>query len=178
MKTNTLALMLSTISLLSGCSALSELGVPKPAMALKDVQFGDIDLQTATLLFDVEVENPYAVALPLLNMGYSLKTRQNPLFDGQADIQTTIPAKEKKTVSLPVTLSYTDVLNAFKDLKDVRPGSTIPYDAALSIGVNTPVLGKLNIPLQKTGDLKIPALQDAASWKNIFNALDKLRTPQ
>ena len=111
-------------------------------------------------------------------MDYSLKTGKNPLFDGQADIQTTIPAREKKTISLPITLSYMDVVNAFKDLKDVRPGSTIPYDAALSIGVNTPVLGKLNIPLQKTGNLEVPTLQDAASWKTIFNTLDKLRTPQ
>jgi LEA14-like dessication related protein len=178
MKTCTLALMLAAITLLSGCSALSDMAVPKPDMALKGVQFGDIDLQTATLLFDVDIENPYGVALPLLNMDYALKSRQTPLFNGIADIQTTIPAGERKTVSLPVTLSYSDVVNAFKDLKDVRPGSTIPYEAALSIGVKTPVLGILKIPLQRTGDLKVPTLQDAANWNTLFNTLDKLRSPQ
>lgn len=163
-------------SLLFGCSTLEQFTMAKPAMALKGVQFGNIDLQKATLLFDVEVENPYSVALPLLNMDYSLKSRQNPLFSGLADIQTTIGAKQKQTVTLPVSLGYMDVVNAFKDLKDVRPGSTIPYEAALSIGVDAPVLGNLKVPLQKSGDLTVPTLQDAESWKNIFNTIDKIRS--
>ncbi len=176
MKTHMLSLSVTALCLLCGCSTLEQFTAARPALSLKGVQFGDIDLQNATLLFDVEVENPYTVALPLLNLDYSLKSQKNPLFAGVADIQTTIPAKQTKTVTLPISLGYMDVVNAFKGLKDVRPGSTIPYEAALSIGVDAPVFGKLNIPLQKTGDLKVPTLQDAESWKNIFNAIDSLRT--
>ena len=176
MKTCSLTLTIMSLCLLSGCSSLDQFLTAKPAMALQGVQFGDMDLKHATLLFDVEVENPYTVALPLLNLDYSLQSQNNPLFAGVADIQTTIPAKQTQTVTLPITLAYTDVLNAFKGLKDVRPGSTIPYEAALSIGVDAPVLGKLKIPLQKSGDLKVPSLQDAESWKTIFNAIDRVRS--
>jgi LEA14-like dessication related protein len=178
MKTHTLILILYSASFLSGCSVLSELGVPKPAFALKDVKFGAMNLKTATLLFDVEVQNPYAVALPLLNMDYTLTTQQSPLFKGQADIATTIPAKEKKIISLPITLGYTDVVNALKGLKDVRPGSIIPYDAVVSISSQTPVLGTIRIPIQKSGDLQIPSLQDASGWKSIFNTIEKIKSVQ
>lgn len=178
MKTCMLVLTLFATTFLSGCSVLNELSVPKPTFALKDVKFGQMNLKTATLLFDVEVQNPYAVALPLLNMDYALTTQQSPLFKGQADIATTIPAKEKKIVSLPITLGYTDVVNALKSLKDVRPGSMIPYDAAVGISSQAPVLGTIRIPIQKSGDLQIPSLQDASGWKNIFNTIEKIKSVQ
>lgn len=178
MKKKVLLLVLCVYPFFTGCSIVNELLVAKPAVALKDVKFGDMDLKTATLLFDVEVENPYTVALPLLNMDYALSTGQNPLFKGQADIATTIPAKEKKIISLPVVLGYTDVLNAFQSLKDVRPGSMIPYDAAVSIATEAPVLGKIQIPIKKSGDLQVPSLQDAGTWKSIFNALEKIKSMQ
>ena len=161
---------------LSGCSALSELTAARPALALKEVAFGDIDLQTATLLFDVEVDNPYSVPLPLLNLDYTLTSGDHPLFGGNADIRTTIPAHQKQIVTLPVTLSYTDVLNAFSTLKDVRPGSMIPYEATVAIVSEAPILGAIRIPIQKAGRLKVPALQDADSWKTLFNALERLRS--
>lgn len=166
------------IFLCSGCSVLSELSMPKPTFALKDVKFGQMNLKTATLLFDVEVQNPYTVDLPLLNMDYALTTQQSPLFKGQADIATTIPAKEKKIVSLPITLGYTDVVNALKGLKDIRPGSMIPYEAAVGISTKAPVLGTIRIPIQKSGDLQVPSLQDAGTWKSIFNTIEKIKAVQ
>jgi len=178
MKTYMFALIFFSTTFLSGCSVLNELGVPKPTFALKDVKFGQMNLKTATLLFDVEVQNPYAVDLPLLNVDYALTTQQSPLFKGQADISTTIPAKEKKIVSLPITMNYTDVVNALKSLKDVRPGSMIPYDAAVGISSKAPVLGTIRIPIQKSGDLQIPSLRDASGWKNIFNTIEKIKSVQ
>jgi LEA14-like dessication related protein len=178
MKTYMHILSLFSITFLSGCSVLNELGVPKPTFALKDVKFGQMNLKTATLLFDVEVQNPYTVDLPLLNMDYTLTTQQSPLFKGQADVATTIPAKEKKVVSLPITLGYTEVVNALKGLKDVRPGSMIPYDASVGISSQAPVLGKIRMSIQKSGDLQVPSLQDAGTWKSIFNTIEKIKAVQ
>ena len=71
MKTKAL-LILSILPLvvISGCDTAQQLlhVIPKPTARLSGVQFGNIDLKSATLLFDVEVSNPYSVALPLLNI--------------------------------------------------------------------------------------------------------------
>jgi LEA14-like dessication related protein len=170
-------LLALSVSFFSGCSTLNALvGGQKPDIALSGVQFGEVNLQTATLLFDVEVSNPYDIDLPLLNMEYALKTQQSPLFNGNADIQTTVPAGKTQTVSLPITLSYKDVINAFKELKGVRPGSIIPYDATANISTKVPVLGMIKVPVRQTGQLKVPTLQDAASWDSLLNTLQKIST--
>ncbi|MHC4705648.1 MAG: LEA/WHy family protein [Planctomycetota bacterium] len=155
----------------SGCATIQEaLKVEKPTASLKGLKFADITLESATLLFDVEVENPYPVVLPLLNMDYALASGVNKLLSGDADIQTTIPAKDKKVVSLPATVAYLDLVKAFKD---IRPGSKIPYKADVGLSVDTPALGTIRLPLDKEGELSVPTIPkiDEIDWKKIL--LDK-----
>ena len=141
--------------------------VKKPTASLKAVSFENITLKSATLLFDVEVQNPYPVALPLLNMDYALATGANKLLSGKADLQTTIPANDKKVVSLPATISYLDVAKAFMG---IRPGSKIPYRADVGLSVDTQSLGQIRLPLNKTGELSAPAIPeiDKLDWKKLL----------
>ena len=152
----------------AGCGTVQEaLKVKKPSANLKGLKFEDITLESATLLFDVEVENPYPVVLPLLNMDYALASGANKLLSGQADIQTTIPAKDKLVVSLPAKVRYIDLVKAFKD---IRPGSKIPYRADLALSLDTPALGPIRLPLDKTGELAVPDIPniDEIDWKKIL----------
>jgi LEA14-like dessication related protein len=166
-----LVLSILPILVTAGCEPVQQLlgGVPKPTARLAGMQFGDIDLKAATLLFDVEIDNPYTVALPLLNLDYAVASGQTPLFEGKADTQTVIPAKGKQSVSLPVKIGYMDFLNALAELKDVRPGSSIPYTADVGLSFNTEALGPLRLPLKKTGQVAIPELPKASDWKSILN---------
>ena len=113
------------------------------------------------------MENPYPVVLPLLNMDYALASGANKLLSGQADIQTTIPAKDKRVVSLPAKVRYIDLVKAFKD---IRPGSKIPYRADLALSLDTPALGPIRLPLDKTGELAVPDIPniDEIDWKKIL----------
>ena len=155
---------------LCGCDTLQSL--QKPTANLKGLSFQEINLTAATLLFDVEIANPYPVALPLLNMDYGLTSNSKPLLSGQADLASTIPANESRTVSLPVKVAYLDVIEAFKG---IRPGSTIPYRADVGLSVDTPVLGQLSLPLKKEGELAVPSIPklDEIDWKS--RVLDTLR---
>jgi LEA14-like dessication related protein len=172
MKTKVI-LLLTVLPILAavGCEPVQQLlgGMPKPTARLAGMQFGQIDLQAATLLFDVEIDNPYAVALPLLNLDYTVASGQTSLFEGKADTQTVIPAKGKQSVSLPVKIGYMDFLNALAELKDVRPGSAIPYTADVGLSFDTEALGPLRLPLKKSGQVTIPELPKASDWKSILN---------
>lgn len=163
--------MILPVFFIAGCEPVQQLlgGIPKPTARLAGVQFGDINLQAATLLFDVEVTNPYTVALPLLNMDYSVASGQSPLFEGKADLQTVIPAKGTQSVSLPIKIGYMDLLHALAELKDVRPGSAIPYSADVGLSLDTEALGPLRLPLKKSGNLTIPELPRTSDWKSILN---------
>ena len=146
------ALLLAAVS---GCAALDALGLQKPGANIVGVGFQDIGLEAATLLFDVEISNPYAVPLPLVNVDYGLASRGTNFFTGKADLQGTVPALGKKTVSLPARITYMDLLFA---LKDIRPGALVPYEAELALGVDAPVIGLMRLPLKKEGELPVPAV--------------------
>jgi LEA14-like dessication related protein len=162
--------VLPAMLFISGCDTVQQalLGAPKPTASLKGVSFGDINLSSATLLFDVDIKNPYSVDLPLLNMDYGVASGSSKLFTGTADIASTIPANGTKTVSLPAKVSYADVAKAFMGMK---PGSTIPYNADLGLSFDAPVVGKLRLPLSKTGELTVPTLADLekVDWQKLIN---------
>lgn len=172
-KITTLILMLAVFAVffLGGCDTLNSLmQYEKPTANLMGVSFGDVSLKEAQLLFNVEIKNPYALALPLLNVDYDLQSAGQPLLDGKADLATTIPAKSARVVTLPVSFKYTDLLNAITSLKDVRPGSQIPYTAKVGIGLDSPVVGNIRLPLTKEGTLDVPTIEDIAGtdWKELL----------
>jgi len=161
------------VFMLGGCETLdSLLQYEKPTATLNGVSFGDVSLEAAEVLFDVQIRNPYALDLPLLNVDYDLQSDGHALLNGKADAATVIPAKSAQAVTLPVTFNYRDLLGALAFLKDVRPGSQIPYTAAVGLSVDTPVAGPLRLPLSKDGTLTIPTLQDAAGadWQELLQS--------
>ena len=156
---------------LGGCDALNSLmQYEKPTANLTGVSLGDVSLDAAQLLFDVEIKNPYALGLPLLNVDYDLQSAGQPLLNGTADVATTIPAKSTQVVTLPVSFKYTDLLNAITSLKDVRPGSQIPYTAKVGLSIDSPVIGNVRLPLTKEGTLDVPTVEDMAGvdWKELL----------
>jgi LEA14-like dessication related protein len=150
--------------MLGGCDAMQALGLQKPTAQLKGLQFDKVTLEAATLVFNVEVDNPYPVALPLTNLDYGLTSNTKPLFSGKAEAAGSIPAKSSQTLSLPVSVTYLDLINAFKGIK---PGMSIPYKAQMGLSMDTPALGNLRLPLQKEGELSVPSIPDLKSidWK-------------
>jgi len=140
---------------LAGCGAVQDLlNVQRPTARIAGVALQDIGLESATLLFDVEVQNPYSVPLPLVNVDYGLASRGTPFLAGKAKLQGTVPAGGRKTVPLPAKVTYLELLKA---LKDVRPGAVVPYAAEVGLSVDAPALGPLRLPLKKEGQLPVPA---------------------
>ena len=77
----------------TGCETA---GFKKPTARLTGLKFEDVKLDSTTLLFDVEVDNPYPFALPLMNLDYGLTSNGNKFLAGDADIQSTVPAKRSR----------------------------------------------------------------------------------
>ena len=142
----------------AGCETINQvLNLQKPTARMTGLKFENVRLDSATVLFDVEVNNPYAVALPLTNLDYGLSSGAEPFLNGNAELQTTVSAKSKKTVSLPATINYLGMLKA---LKGIRPGSKIPYKADLGLSVDAPSLGLIRLPLKKEGEVVLPNISD------------------
>ncbi|MHC4478236.1 MAG: LEA/WHy family protein [Planctomycetota bacterium] len=159
--------MALVVALCAGCETVQHaMTWQRPNASLKGLRLGAINLKSATLLFDVEVENPYAVPLPLLEINYTVTMGAGKLFDGRAEMDTTVPAKETATVSLPVQVKYLDLLAAVEGLK---AGSQMSYQADAGLTVQAPRgLGWQLLHLQKAGQLTVPDLSmlKKIDWRN------------
>jgi LEA14-like dessication related protein len=83
------------------------------------VKVENISLTDATMLFDVQVDNPYSVPLPMSNVDYAVASQGQPFASGKADVQGTVPAGGSKTVGVPVKISYVELM---KVVKGAAPG--------------------------------------------------------
>jgi LEA14-like dessication related protein len=153
-----------------GCALLQSLlgPQPTPTASVAGVRITDFSLTGATLAFDVAIKNPYTVPLPLVNIDYALSSQTLSFLQGQAALEGTIPAGESKTVTLPAKVVFLDLL---KILQGVKPGALIPYHGAFGLSVNAPVVGTLRLPLDKDGELPVPAPPNVSvssvKWQNV-----------
>jgi LEA14-like dessication related protein len=153
----------------AGCETIQEgLSSRKPTARITDLKIKDAGLDSATLVFDVEIENHYPVELPLTNFDYSLTSSSEEFLSGDAASQAVIPAGSSRTVSLPARIDYVGMLKA---LSNVRPGSTIPYGAQLGLSVKAPGLGVIKLPLRKEGELALPDITGG----DIIDILETIR---
>ena len=139
---------------LTGCS-LADWGLAEPTARILDVSIMDVGLATTPLLFDVEVDNPYSIDLPLTDLDYVLASDGESFLRGIADLDETIPAGGSRTLPIPIMVDYVKLLDA---LQDIRPGSTVPYTADIGISVTAPLAGAIRVPAKYEGLLTVPSL--------------------
>jgi LEA14-like dessication related protein len=161
--------------LLAGCESLGPLidSAPRPTARVVAVNLQNITLDKVDLVFALEVSNPYSVNLPLLDLGYAIGSGGNRLLDGTVKPSGSIPARGTQIVQLPVIVQFAPLLQA---LKNVRPGSVVPYKADFMLGVETPLLGRVDVPVSKTGEFPVPAMPDVemASFRIGTLSLDQV----
>ena len=166
----------------SGCDLLQSLAGPveRPSARIDSVQLQALNVTSATLLFDVEVSNPYAVDLPLARLEYSIASRGKPFLAGRADAGGSVPAKSSRAIPVEARVAFPGLL---KVLEGVKPGSVVPYAADLTLSLDVPGTGPLALLLRKEGELPVPAVPEVAleavQWEGLSlekaTALMKLR---
>jgi len=147
------------LALLAGCTTVEErLELRKPTARLVAVRFQEATPHSATLVFDVEIENHYPLTVPLLGFKYSLSSGGQLFLSGSSEVRINLPADSRRTVALPAQIDY---LEALKILGNVKPGATIAYVAELDLRADTPRLGPILLPLTRSGQLTLPTISEA-----------------
>jgi LEA14-like dessication related protein len=160
----------SLAAALTGCQALMNAleTAPKPSVRVTGASLKNLCLTSVTLLFDVEVANPYGVPLPLVNLDYSLASDGKSFLSGKAPVQGTIPAKQSKIIQAPAELSFEPLL---KVIEGVKPGAIVPYQADLNLSVDAPAVGTLVLPFSHRGTFPIPAVPSVSlpriAWQSL-----------
>lgn len=166
----TFAILFICLAILPGCQTMQAMlnDMDKPTASIQGVRFADLSLNKADMLFDVKINNPYAVALPLSNLDYGLSTGGNAVISGKAKLTDSIPAKGSRTITLPVNLIFADLLKA---AVNVKAGQVLPYEADLRLAVDAPGVGELALPMSKKGEVPVPAVPDIALQSVTYDSL-------
>lgn len=162
-----ISLFLAGILLIASAGCTGNGDQARPTAKLTGIHFGELDRAALELAFDIEIRNPYSVDMPLTSMTYSLYSKNRVLATGSANPNTTIPAGAKQKVSLPVRVHYGHIL---RTLKDVEPGSKIRYKAELTISANTQTLGQIEVPMKKSGKIKLPYIS-GVTYKRVLELI-------
>jgi LEA14-like dessication related protein len=150
-----LIFLLATCLMATGCASLN---IQQPTAEVTGMSVQNVDANGFTMNFGVDVKNPNSVALPLTSADYKVSLSGTNVLDGKANLQGSLPANGTKSITLPVTMTYENLLAAEKGI--VASGGNVPYtlDAGLSFDTGTPLIGTLRVPLQYSGTLPLKSI--------------------
>lgn len=129
------------------------IGFGKPTADVSTVDIESINLTKADIVVDVLIKNPNPVPIPSMDISYLIESDGRHLISGFIPHVGMVQAHGEEMVKIPVSLIYEDIKNTYNDIK---PGTIIPYSAKVDLIVDMPVLGKLTLPLEITGEVPVP----------------------
>ena len=133
---------------LAGCGAGGIKGVVEPPkVQVHSVEMGKFNLSGGTATFVLDIQNPNKFPLPLAGFDYGLSLNGVPVARGNKDQRVTIGAGSSKKVTVPLTLSFSNMMNMI-------PG--LMRDKHLNYSLDGSVhLPGFNIPFQRSGSANL-----------------------
>jgi LEA14-like dessication related protein len=149
------AAILVIIAVSIGCSSLS---LQKPTAMVRGMSVQGVNAQGFAMNFDVDVQNPNSVALPLASADYKLGVGGVDLLEGNAKPDGSLPAGGSRSFVLPVAVTFENLVRAEKAIQGT--GGNVAYDLSggLAFDTGTPLLGQLRVPLRYSGTLAVADL--------------------
>lgn len=145
------------------CIAVGTYGaVQKPVVKYRSASVAYIGAEGFTFNLNLDVQNPNSFAIPLGESTYALKFGNVPILQGRARPVGQIPANSTLLLTLPVNLSWQNVLGAEEEIRHY--GGNIPYtlEGQLGFDMNVPQLlifhQPLRVPLRYSGVLPVREL--------------------
>jgi LEA14-like dessication related protein len=153
----------------TGCKTTPDITYDRePAAQLEAMRIGTVELDFATLLFDVEIDNPYPVSMSLQRLRYALVNEGHTFLTATVFDNITVPPNTKKMLTLEHEVTYARLLRALKS----EPGSTIPCKAELTLSLNAPRLGWIDLHAENVRDILLPESPEISVEGITYNAVD------
>jgi LEA14-like dessication related protein len=134
--------------ILSGCGSSGIKGVVEPPkVQVHKVEMGKFNLSGGTATFVLDIQNPNKFPIPLAGFDYGLSLNGVPVARGNKEQRVTIGAGSSQKVTVPLTLSFSNMMNMIPGLLRDRK-----LNYALDGSVHLPWF---NIPFQRAGSTNL-----------------------
>ena len=149
-----MCLLISLLPLGFGCAT-----VEKPTATFRGMDVADITPHGFTMNVDLDVHNPNAVSLPLTDAEYTLSLGGvNVVENSKIRPDARIPAHGTGPVTIPIPVSFENLLAAAKNIR--QGGGKVQWgiDAGLNFETGLPILGVQHVPIRHEGTLDVREL--------------------
>lgn len=134
---------------LNSCATLQEFAsIKKPDLSISSVDITDISLSDLELTFDVDVDNPNQVAVNLASYDYDFLIDGSSFVKGKQPLTSQIKSGGTSIVQIPVRFTFSELYQTFNSIRDK---DETPFNLKAVVGVDLPVLGLTEIPIEKSG---------------------------
>jgi LEA14-like dessication related protein len=144
--------------LLAGCASIEKFAasaVQKPKLTFRNASLQGLDLESATVAFTFDLENPNAFGVDLARVAWTVDAEGTRVAAGDLPGGLQIKANGTAPVTFPVKVRFQDVPGIVSLLGSGK--DAIAYQLAATVGVRTPV-GVLDVPISHQDRLKLPAM--------------------
>ena len=149
--------IIALVAYVTGCATVNVIRRPE-IQAVRPRVMG-IDFQRVDLAFDVDVNNPYPMAIRTPEFRYGLDIEGTEFLSSEGFSKIDLPALKTGTVTLPVRLPYADLWRTFRNLADAPEVGYTLHGAVIASA-----LGQwFEVPLKHSGTFPIlrpPTLSD------------------
>jgi LEA14-like dessication related protein len=153
------ACLILGLGLLSACSALRGLlgrgSIQRPQVEFVGARLTGLSFDRANFVFDLKILNPNPLGVKLAGFGYDLLINEHSFIKGREDKEIEIEAQGENVIQIPLTISYQHLYQA---LQSLRQQDTAVYRLNCDFSFDLPVLGPVQIPASKRGNLPLPKL--------------------
>lgn len=135
------------LAFLPACSLWNWVNFKEPKAELKEIQIRDADLQGATLIFVLSVQNPNKTELKISDVKYQAFLNHEFFAEAKFDKEQVVPAMKTANVELPMPIKYSKLAGG---IARILSGEDLDYrikgDAKIS---------SFNVQFDKSGKFKI-----------------------
>jgi LEA14-like dessication related protein len=140
----------------AGCTALRDFAdTRRPILNYNSMSIQSIDFNRAVLEFHFDVNNPNPVGLTADRYSYEFFINDNSFVSGTQDQNLRISRESVSTFSVPVTLSFSEIVNTFSSLIG---SDSFAYRINTEVQFDIPGMGVQRLPVNASGELPIPRM--------------------
>ncbi len=163
--------LLALPTLLTSCSSVQQLAQSSnlmPSARVAGVSLDGFSFDGVDMLFDLAVSGATPAAATLSAVDWQLDFAGTRFLTGSTDQDLVVTSGQETHLQIPATIGFSELFNTVTNLASA---DELPYRFKADLGIDVPVLGRVSLPVSKTGAL--PAVHtpkislDALDMRNL-----------
>ncbi|KPA16800.1 secreted protein containing Water Stress and Hypersensitive response domain protein [Candidatus Magnetomorum sp. HK-1] len=136
-----------------GCSTLQQWGgIRAPELSVQKVNIANAGLEGMDLIMNIDVKNHYPIGISLPAFDYNFLINDHVFLKGENALNQSLSALSNNQVQVPVHINFMDL---YQSLSALTNEDQAGYQLNGNIHFDVPILGRLQIPFEKKGQLPL-----------------------